>query len=305
MSVEIASMTAKAWLTPLAMLMMAALSAPHVSAQAKSKPPVIVWAVTIDHKLIKVNARQPDKLLRSRTLNGVPKGDRIAGIDYRVAKGVMYALTEGGRLFTLDTKSARLLPVGGAPVAAVAAAASSGRKFGFDFNPTVDRIRVVSVSGENFRIHPDTGAQIDGDAAADGVQQDARLRYAEGDRSFGKSPQIVAAAYTYNKTDEKLTSNYALDRAAGTLVLQGSREGATPVVSPNTGLLTTVGSLGLGRFTDASFDISDIDNTALAAIRVVAKDATGLYRIDLATGKATRIGTLAGGARVLALAIEP
>jgi hypothetical protein len=265
-------------------------------------PAKTLWVVTFDHRLVKVNASRPHQVLRSRSLRGLDKGDRIAGLDYRVAKGVLFALSEKGRLYTLDTETARLTPVADPQSARLP---TQSRKFGLDFNPTVDRIRVVAMSGENFRLHPETGAQIDGDTTAEGIQTDAPLRYVDGDRNIGKKPQVVAAAYTYNKTDEKLTTNYALDRATGTLVIQGSKEGVTPAVSPNTGQLTTVGPLGLGAFTDAAFDIADIDNSAYAAIRVAAKDQTRLFTIDLSTGKAKLVGVLGTGARVLGMAIEP
>jgi hypothetical protein len=68
--------------------------------------------------------------------------------------------------------------------------------------------------------------------------------------------------------------------------MQGSREGETPVVSPNTGQLRTVGSLGLGPLTDASMDISDVNNTALAAVRTAGNPKTQLHLIDLNTGHA-------------------
>jgi hypothetical protein len=34
----------------------------------------------------------------------------------------------------------------------------AGTSFGFDFNPTVDRIRLVSDSGQNLRLNPNSGA---------------------------------------------------------------------------------------------------------------------------------------------------
>ena len=116
---------------------------------------------------------------------------------------------------------------------------------------------------------------------------------------------MVSAGYTYNKQDEKLTTNFALDRALGTLVMQGSREGVQPVVSPNTGRLTTIGPLGLGPFSDAAFDISDLSNAAYAAIRVQATGPTQLYSVDLVSGRATLVGTVDGGAPLRGLAIEP
>ena len=84
--------------------------------------------------------------------------------------------------------------------------------------------------------------------------------------------------------------------------MQGSLEGATPAVSPNTGLLSTVGPLGVKGFSDAAFDIADIDNTALAALRT---DRTRLYRIDLKSGQAQRIGPVGTGTPIRGLAIEP
>lgn len=256
-------------------------------------------ALTTAHELIRFNAGQPRRVLERKALSGLAPGDEIVGIDYRVARGVLYALSRQGRLYTVDSSSGRLTPVGQSPAVPNLPAAAVG----FDFNPAADRIRVVAGS-LNLRLHPDTGAAVDGDAARDGVQPDAALAYAAGDVNHGRAADIVAAAYTYNKTDDKLTTNYALDRAHGTLVLQGSREGTQPVVSPNSGRLTTVGSLGLGRFADAAFDIADVNGAALAAIRTDGAP-TRLYEIDLASGRARLIGTVADGAPLRGLAIEP
>jgi len=115
----------------------------------------------------------------------------------------------------------------------------------------------------------------------------------------------VAAAYTYNKKDDKLTTNYAIDRRAGHLVTQGSMEGAKPVVSPNTGQLRTVGPLGLGPLTNASFDIADVTGAAFAAVNTAAQAATRLYLINLATGKAELLGIVGTGDPVIGMAVEP
>lgn len=71
-----------------------------------------------------------------------------------------------GRLFTLDTESAVAKPVGDATLALPMV------ETGFDFNPTVDRMRVALADGTNMRAHPVTGAQVDSDAKTDGVQRD-------------------------------------------------------------------------------------------------------------------------------------
>jgi hypothetical protein len=100
------------------------------------------------------------------------------------------------------------------------------------------------------------------------------LGYADGDPNASKTPQIVAAGYTYNKENEKLTTNFAIDAAAGALVRQGSVEGEQPVVSPNTGKLRTVGSLGVAGITDAHFDIADLNNAAFAWISTAQGGST-------------------------------
>ncbi len=258
-----------------------------------------VLAVTASMELVRFDAGQPGRILQRTPVTGLPAGERLAGIDFRVARGVLYALSQAGRLYTLDTASGALQPVGTAALALPPGA------IGFDFNPTVDRIRVVGAGGLNLRLHPDTGAQVDGDPAQPGVQRDGALHYGAGDVHAGQRPDIVAAAYTYNARDERLTTNYAIDRALGTLAMQGSLEGAVPVVSPNTGQLRTVGPLGLGPLTDASFDISDVTNFALAALRTATDGRTRLVRIDLDSGRATALGTVGDGAALLGLAIEP
>lgn len=260
-----------------------------------------VVAVTADHELITFNAARPDNILERKPVQGLPAGDRLVGMDFRVARGVLYALGLSGRLYTLNLSTGMLSPVGSLP----SAIALRGTSFGVDFNPAADRLRVVSNLGQSFRIHPDTGAAVDGDAAQPGVQADHYLRYIWNDVNHAQSPEVVAAAYTYNANDSKLTTNYAIDRALGVLVMQGSREGETPVVSPNLGQLRTVGSLGLGTLTDASFDISDVHNTALAAVRTVGEPRTRLHLVDLQTGKATLLGVVGDGAPLLGMAVEP
>jgi hypothetical protein len=133
-----------------------------------------------------------------------------------------------------------------------------------------------------------------------GVQQDGPLAYAD-----GKTGAIVAAGYTYNKTNDKITTNYALDGQAGTLVHQGSKEGVQPAVSPNTGKLYGVGSLGLGPFAHATLDISDLANVAYSGIHAQGARATRWYQVDLDSGKARFIGTVGGGEAIIGAAIEP
>ncbi len=257
-----------------------------------------IYAVTTGNQLVQFNAGQPQKTLSSKALTGLAAGDTLLGIDYRVAKGQLFGLGASGQLYRIDTQTGAASAVG-TPSALPREGAT---EWGVDFNPTVDRIRVVNDAGFNLRLHPDTGAIVDGNPNEPGVQFDGRLAYDAADVNAGKTPAIVAAGYTYNKDNDKITTNYALDGRQGVLVHQGSKEGVQPAVSPNTGRLWTVGSLGIGSFQRATLDISDVSNAAYAAITTGSSSAW--YRIDLATGKATRIGTIAAGA-VVGAVIEP
>lgn len=249
----------------------------------------MVFAVTAAAELIKFNAGQPQKVLARLPLKGLAAGDTLVGLDYRVSRGVLFALSASGRLYTLDTATAELKPVGTA-----APLALQGQTVGFNFNPVADRIRVVTDSGQNLRLHPETGAVAATDPA---------LAYAAGDTHAGQAPKLAAAAYTYNKSNDKLTTNYAIDRSTGLLVTQGTVEGITPAVSPNTGLLRSVGPLGTGAVEHAALDIADTDNAALAALRQGGR--TRLHLVDLASGRASMIGTVADGRAIWGMAIEP
>ena len=259
-----------------------------------------LFVVNAANRLIGFNAGQPQKLLSDRALAGLAPQERVLGIDYRVARGQLFALGSTGRLYRIDTATATATAVG-----APAAVALRGNEFGVDFNPTVDRVRVVSDAGLNLRLHPDTGAVVDANPNVDGLQIDADPAFDAADVNAGKPVALVSAGYTYNKDNEKITTNFAIDARQGLLVTQGTREGVAPAVSPNTGKLFTVGALGAGAFERASFDISDVNNAAYAALTPAGASASVLYRVNLVSGAATRIGTVGGGAAVLGLAIEP
>ena len=155
-------------------------------------------------------------------------------------------------------------PVTGAATAVGAAftPALSGTAFGFDFNPTVDRIRVVSDTGQNLRLNPDTGAV----AAVDGALNPG-------------APHVVGSAYTNNFAGATTTTLYAIDAATDQLLIQNP---------PNNGTLAPVGPLGVDTSDDVGFDITANDGVAFATLTIGG--TTRLHRIDLVTGTATQVG---------------
>ena len=273
------------------------------SMQMDSGPmrPETIHAVTSSNQLLSFNAGRPGEVMNRKAITNLRPGENMLGIDFRPADGKLYALGSTGRLYTIDPSSGMASQVGSGTFAL----ALGGNNFGFDFNPAADRIRVVSDSGQNLRLHPDSGAVVDADAKMDGIQPDGQLTYAAADKHAGSKPIIVAAAYTNSVAGAKATTNFAIDAASGMLVTQGSREGMTPAVSPNSGQLFTVGPLGINTSGMVSFDIAAKSGTAYTSLTPSGATASGFYWIDLQTGKASLIGTVGGGQSITAFAIAP
>ena len=293
----------------LASLLAAACALPvPTAAPTRSE---MVHATTTRNELISFRAGQPGVILSRKAIVGLPPGEHISGIDFRPSNGKLYALSSAMRLYTLDTASGIATPVGTGPMAV----RLTGTEFGFDFNPVVDRIRLVSDKGENLRLHPDTGAVVDADPGRPGVQIDVPLRYDEEDENGGRLPRISGAAYSNSGVaDAKVTTNFAIDAGLGVLVTQGTREGTSPAfapATPNTGRLFTVGPLGVQPDGPVSFDIArgaasgSRTGTAFAAFIPLGRNATTLYQINLQTGKATDLGVIDRGEPVTGIAIQP
>ena len=263
----------------------------------------VFLAVTTGNRLIRFNAGQPSRLLSSVPLSGLRDGEEILGIDFR-APGRLYALGRTGsesRLLRVDPLSGRVSSVGPAPLLRPLI----GWEFGFDFNPAVDRIRVVSDTGQNLRLDPDSGEVVDVDPTTPGLEIDAPLAYAKNDRNAVRRPRIVAAAVAYDRNDAKRTTSFAIDAMAGTLVVLGSPEGGKPPVSPDTGLLRTLGPLGIAGAERIGFDIAALTGAAFISVTSPGGDRSSFHLVDLATGKATLIGTIGGGEAVRGISFEP
>jgi len=210
--------------------------------------------VTIDPATRKVTATAPIKGLAS-----------VVGIDVRPADGMIYAVTADGGIHTVDAKT------GQATMKSKLSETLKGTVTVVDFNPAADRLRVITSDGSNLRINVD-----DGKTTVDGA-----LKFKDGDAQAGKTPNVIAAAYT-NSANPKpsATALYDID-AAGHLLSQAP---------PNDGVLNTIGMLGIKIDGPVAFNIVNKgeDNAAWLV--------TGgtLYSVDLKTGKATSAGKLEG-----------
>ena len=151
----------------------------------------------------------------------------------------------------------------------------NGSWFGFDFNPTVDRIRIVSNTGQNLRVHPVTGA----------------VAFVDGGLNPG-SPQVDAAAYTQNFAGATSTSLYVIDYQTDQLFIQSP---------PNNGVLNLVSALSLDIANGNGFDIGGTSGAAMGIFSTY--ENTYLCTVNLANGTIDVVSTFPDDVRGFTLGL--
>lgn len=233
--------------------------------------------ISTTSRLQSFDSGAPGALLADLAVSGLAGGETLEGIDFRPATGELYGLGSTGQLYSIDPDTAVATAVG-------SAVALAGTRFGMDFNPTVDRIRIVSNSGSNIRRHPVTGAL---------AATDTGLAYAIGDINEGDLPGVAGAAYTNSINGATTTTLYDLELTNDVLATQNP---------PNSGTLNTVGTLDFANADGfVGFDISVRSGIGWAAFDSGA--GTQLYEVDLGNGRATPRGAIAGSPQVTGLTV--
>jgi hypothetical protein len=221
------------------------------------------YGVTQDNRLVTFQSDNVTNVEPSHAITGLPGGENIVGLDVRPLNGQLYALGKTSRLYVINPRTGAARQVGATPFIPALAGAS----FGFDFNPTVDRIRVTSDAEQNLRLNPDDGTVT-------GV--DTNLAYAPGDPGAGTNPNVGGSGYTNSFAGATSTTLFDIDNARHALVIQNP---------PNDGTLTTVGALGTTN-NAVAFDIGE-GNVGYAVLNG-EQNRQNLYRIDLSTGHASQ-----------------
>jgi hypothetical protein len=128
--------------------------------------PMIALSATGD-QLVRFSSAAPGTTT-TVSVTGIVAGEALVGIDFRPQTGQLFALgvndvANTGTTYLLDPQTGAATSVGtanqvafvdGSAVAIDLPGTSAG--WGFDFNPAVDRIRVVTGTGLNFRLNPST-----------------------------------------------------------------------------------------------------------------------------------------------------
>jgi hypothetical protein len=260
-----------------------------IAAASPSRAGEIIVGVTAGTapELVSFDTAAPGNVIERLPVSGMVSGEQIRALDMRPATGELWAFTTLNRILILDPETAVATPAG--PQIDPALFGTLGQT-GWDFNPTVDRLRLVNSGETNFRYNPLTFALVDSDPGTLGTQPDTTLGFAGGDPNAGDDPNIVAEAYDRNDSDPATgTTLFGIDAGNDVLVTQGGVNG-TP--SPNGGQLFTVGALGV-NVTDASLDIG-LGGAAFAATQGAGETVSTLRSVNLATGATTSLGQSPG-----------
>ncbi len=244
-----------------------------------------IYGLSAANSLVSFDSANPSGFTTIGAMSGVVSGQTLRAIDFRPASGTLYALSSsssstGGlaQLYTVNLATGALTTVG-----AGFAISTTSTRVSIDFNPVVDRLRVITGDGDNYRVNPITGAL---------AATDTSLAFAPGDVNEGFDDDIIAdVAYTNNVAGATSTTLYGYDFDSDELVRIGS-PGGTPI-SPNSGQMFTVGgSGGPSEFDGAvGFDISGVTGTGYISFDdgPSASAFEEIYSVNLATGTLTLI----------------
>jgi hypothetical protein len=250
---------------------LALLGAPAAAGAAEQ-----LYGVTDEGNLVHFTSDAPGKVTRDLEISGLAAGERVVGIDVRPATDELMALGSSSRLYLLNPTTARARPVSPGPFTPPLV----GSNFGFDFNPTTDRIRVVSDADQNLQLNPNNG-QV---AAVDG-----QIEYTTrpGDPGAGSDPGVTGSAYTNSVPGATSTTLFGIDTARDALVHQDPE---------NAGTLNTVRPLGLDAPLPNGFDIT-AGNVGYAAF--TGEGGSSLFRVNTTFGYDPTLtaATLAAGNR--------
>jgi hypothetical protein len=230
----------------------------------------VAYAVDPDNTLLIFNPENAGNMI-TRPITGLQAGENVLGIDMRPATGQLYALGSSSRIYTINMANGAATAVGAAPFSQ----SLNGSWFGFDFNPTVDRIRIVSNTGQNLRVHPVTGA----------------VAFVDGALNPG-TPAVDAAAYTQNFSGTTTTTLYVIDYIADQLYTQSP---------PNNGTLNLVNPLSLDISQGNGFDIGGTSGAAMGIF--TTGEGTYLCGVNLQSGEITTLSVFPDDVRGFTLGL--
>jgi hypothetical protein len=240
----------------------------------------LVYALTDENDLLSFDSAAPEDLLGNSVISGLASNEDLVGIDFRPANNLLYGVGSFGNIYTINPAN------GLASYISTVSTPLAGSRFGVDFNPVADRLRIVSDLDQNLAVNVDTGVAV-----------------VDGSLSYGGSPNpgVTAAAYANSVNPAPgSTTLYAID-------VRSSGDQLVIVNPPNSGTLAAVGPLGVNVGALNGFDILTVNSVdyGFAALQPTSSGISLFYSINLGTGAATYIGEIGGGDLIDGIALAP
>ena len=253
--------------------------------------PAKLFALTDSNGLFSFDSDSPGTISAVIPITGLAAGQLLKAIDFRPANGELYGVAISGmgpytgQLYTINTTTGAATAIG----VAFSSTLTTASGYDIDFNPTVDRIRLVNADEENIRLNPNSGAITFVDTAITGASN------------------LSAAAYSNNYVGATATTLYGVDFSTDDLMTVG---GLNSAPSPNGGVATKVVDVSVittsGTSDRLGLDIlTTLEGNTAFYLGVVSSEQR-IYTLNLATGAATLLGAVGNGAAaVFDIAVEP
>lgn len=234
------------------------------------------YAVTESGTFLSFEHSTPESPYYAMAISGLAPNEKIVGMDSRPSNGMLYGVGSFGNLYTLNTRTGTATP------ASLISTMLNGSKFGVDFNPVPDRLRITSTQSSNLRVNVETGVAL-----------------IDGTLSYGTTtmPNIVASAYTNSFAGATSTQLFNIDSEIDALVLQNP---------PNDGTLGVVSYLNVDLDDRTSFDIYTRNgkDRAFVVVNLPGSNSSSIHNINLVTGALTFYGAFRGSDRVIAFCFD-
>ena len=211
-------------------------------------------------RIVTFDSASPGTITSDRTITGLATGVTLTGIDLRPADNQLYSVSTTGTVYRLTLSGGNYTATSLGTITNT----PSGNSFGLDFNPTVDRLRMVSDTNQNLRITVSPASNLNDGAITLTGANDADL---------------IGSAYTNNFNPGAGTTLFGIDAFTDSLVRS---------TNANAGTYASVGLLGilLGSTDALGFDISGSTGAGFFSVNDI------FYSVNLATGGSTSIGRI-------------
>lgn len=244
-------------------LCLAAALCVGASAQAE-----VAFGLTEGSRLIRFDTVNIAGRADVAAVTGVVAGQTLKAIDFRPSDARLYAVSTNGpgtsgQLYTINLATGAATAIG----AGFALNGNASSRVSIDFNPVANALRVVTGSGQSYRVNANNGTLIAQDSNISG------------------NPLISGIAYTNNVAGAATTTLYGFDFISDNL---------GTISPPNAGTFNVVGSAGIVTGSaGAGFDISGATGMAYFSVDDLFGSAgfgDEFFSVNLATGLFTQIG---------------